>query len=53
MRRPLLTGDDHDAQLEVGGASAGMAIAYWDPDSAPKVGRMTAMSRAPTRAGSR
>lgn len=36
MRRPLQTGDDHDAQLEVGGASAGMAIAYWDPDSGPE-----------------
>jgi hypothetical protein len=36
MRRPLQTGDEHDAQLEVGAASAGMAIAYWDPDFGPE-----------------
>ena len=35
MRRPLQTGDEQDAQLEVGGASAGMALAYWDPDFGP------------------
>jgi hypothetical protein len=36
MRRPLQTGDEQDVQLEVGGASAGMAIAYWDPDFGPE-----------------
>ncbi|HEX6300589.1 MAG TPA: ethylbenzene dehydrogenase-related protein [Acidimicrobiia bacterium] len=35
MRRPLQTGDEHDGQLEVG-ASAGMALAYWDPDFGPE-----------------
>ena len=30
------TGDEHDAQLEVGGPSAVMAIAYWDPDFGPE-----------------
>jgi hypothetical protein len=32
MSRPLATGDPFDGQIEVGGASAGMALAYWDPD---------------------
>ncbi len=36
MRRPLQTGDEQDGQLEVGGASAGMALAYWDPDFGPE-----------------
>jgi hypothetical protein len=35
MRRPLQTGDEHDGQLEVGGPSAGMALAFWDPDFGP------------------
>jgi hypothetical protein len=36
MSRPLQTGDENDGQLEVGGASAGMALAYWDPDFGPE-----------------
>jgi hypothetical protein len=36
IRRPLQTGDEHDGQLEVGGASSGMALAYWDPDFGPE-----------------
>jgi hypothetical protein len=35
MSRPLATGDPFDGQIEVGGASAGMALAYWDPDFGP------------------
>lgn len=35
MRRPLQTGDEHDGQLEVGGPSAGLALAFWDPDFGP------------------
>jgi hypothetical protein len=35
IRRPLQTGDEQDVQLEVGGAAAGMALAYWDPDFGP------------------
>jgi hypothetical protein len=36
IRRPLQTGDEQDGQLEVGGASAGLALAYWDPDFGPE-----------------
>jgi hypothetical protein len=36
MRRPLQTDDEHDGQLEVGGASSGLALAYWDPDFGPE-----------------
>jgi hypothetical protein len=36
IRRPLQTGDENDGQLEVGGASSGMALAYWDPDFGPE-----------------
>jgi len=35
MRRPLDTGDEQDAQFEVG-SSARVAVAYWDPDTGPE-----------------
>ena len=53
IRRPLQTGDENDAQLEVGGASSGMAWPTGIRTSARTVGRRTAMPRVPTRAGSR
>lgn len=34
MRRPLLTGDEQDAQFEIG-QIAQVALAYWDPDNSP------------------
>jgi hypothetical protein len=36
ISRPLQTGDEQDGQMEVGGASAGLALAYWDPDLGPE-----------------
>jgi hypothetical protein len=35
MRRPLDTGDEHDAQFAAG-ETALMALAYWDPDQSPE-----------------
>jgi hypothetical protein len=35
VSRPLQTGDEQDAEFEVGGTSL-LAMAYWDPDSDPE-----------------
>jgi hypothetical protein len=35
IRRPLVTGDVHDAQFAVG-ATAYLALAYWDADNSPE-----------------